>query len=125
MKKQRMKIRNYNILLVLLLLLMGTACSTTRNLPEGEVLYTGIKDIHINRNDQSPMGEKALAEVEAAISIAPNNSFSEVPRSVFPSRSDYGYTTVSNVMKKDSGNGSSRNWQPNRSCCRLSIRTLG
>ena len=48
---------------------------TTRNLPEGEVLYTGIKDIHINRNDQSPMGEKALAEVEAAISIAPNNSF--------------------------------------------------
>lgn len=75
MKKQRMKIRNYNILLVLLLLLMGTACSTTRNLPEGEVLYTGIKDIHINRNDQSPMGEKALAEVEAAISIAPNNSF--------------------------------------------------
>lgn len=75
MKKQRMKIRNYNILLVLLLLLMGTACSTTRNLPEGEVLYTGIKDIHINRNDQSPIGEKALAEVEAAISIAPNNSF--------------------------------------------------
>ena len=70
-----MKIRNYNILLVLLLLLMGTACSTTRNLPEGEVLYTGIKDIHINRNDQSPIGEKALAEVEAAISIAPNNSF--------------------------------------------------
>ena len=63
------------MLLVLLLLLMGTACSTTRNLPEGEVLYTGIKDIHINRNDQSPMGEKALAEVEAAISIAPNNSF--------------------------------------------------
>ena len=75
MKKQRMKIRNYNILLVLLLLLMGTACSTTRNLPEGEVLYTGIKDININRNDQSPMGEKALAEVEAAISIAPNSSF--------------------------------------------------
>ena len=54
MKKQRMKIRNYNILLVLLLLLMGTACSTTRNLPEGEVLYTGIKDIHINRNDRVP-----------------------------------------------------------------------
>ena len=42
---------------------------STRNLPEGEVLYTGIKDIHINRNDQSPMGEKALAEVDAAISI--------------------------------------------------------
>lgn len=75
MRTKRMKTRNSNILLALLLLLIATACSTTRNLPEGEVLYTGIKDININREDQSDMGEKALTEVEAAISIAPNNSF--------------------------------------------------
>ena len=62
---------------VCLLLLVGlmSACSTTKHLPEGEILYTGIKKIQLHNQDKSPAGVKTLEEVNAAISVAPNNSF--------------------------------------------------
>lgn len=49
-------------------------CSTTKNLPEGEVLYTGIKQITVTEKDKSPAGIAALEEVEAALEYAPNNA---------------------------------------------------
>ncbi len=67
------KIRNS--VYVLLILILASACSTTKHLPEGEYLYTGIKKIQIDNEDKSPTGVKALEEVTAAISVAPNNSF--------------------------------------------------
>ena len=60
------------------------SCSTTKHLPEGEVLYTGIKDINILNNDPSDNGKKTMEEVEAAISIAPNNSFFGSSKKRFP-----------------------------------------
>ena len=51
-----------------------TACSTTRNLPEGETLYTGIDRLEVVNEDETPEGEAALAEVEAALAYAPNNA---------------------------------------------------
>ena len=51
-----------------------TACSTTRNLPEGETLYTGIERFEVVNEDKTPEGEAALAEVEAALAYAPNNA---------------------------------------------------
>ena len=51
-----------------------TACSTTRNLPEGEILYTGIDRFEVVNEDKTPEGEAALAEVEAALAYAPNNA---------------------------------------------------
>ena len=51
-----------------------TACSTTRNLPEGEILYTGIDRFEVVNEDKTPEGEAALAEVEAALVYAPNNA---------------------------------------------------
>ena len=68
-----MKINNILGLLVVVTVIAG--CSTTKNLPEGETLYTGIKDIHVNEKDISENGEKTLEEVTAAVSVAPNNSF--------------------------------------------------
>lgn len=59
---------------IFLSLLGLSACSTTKNLPEGEVLYTGIKEITVTNEDERPAGEAALEEVEAALSYAPNNA---------------------------------------------------
>ena len=50
------------------------SCSTTRNLPEGEILYTGIDRLEVVNEDKTPEGETALAEVEAALAYAPNNA---------------------------------------------------
>lgn len=60
--------------MLLLLAIAGVACSTTKNLPEGEVLYTGIKDITVVDEDKSKAGQQALGEVEAALAYPPNNS---------------------------------------------------
>ena len=71
-----MKMRNKRtILYLLLMLLLASACSTTKHLPEGEILYTGIKEIKIDNEDKSPIGASTMEEVTAAISMAPNNSF--------------------------------------------------
>lgn len=59
---------------VLLFALLFAACSTTKNLPEGEVLYTGIKKIEVTHEDKTTAGENALAEVEAALGYPPNNA---------------------------------------------------
>ena len=40
-----MKACSYQFLIILAFLLLLAACSTTSHLPEGEILYTGVKDI--------------------------------------------------------------------------------
>ena len=49
--------------------LLTHSCSTTKNLPEGAVLYTGIKKIEVKNEDKTKPGEAALEEVEAALAI--------------------------------------------------------
>lgn len=58
--------------MALALLLAG--CSTTKNLPEGEILYTGIEKIEVTDEDMTKAGESALEEVEAALAYPPNNA---------------------------------------------------
>ena len=55
-------------------LLTLAACSTTKYLPEGEVLYTGQRSTIILNPAPSEDGETAIEEVLAAIATAPNNS---------------------------------------------------
>lgn len=52
-----------------------SACSTTSNLPEDEVLYTGIKKISYEDKKNTYAESVALTEIEAALAYAPNNSF--------------------------------------------------
>lgn len=61
-------------LYIILLATMMVGCSTTSNLPEGEVLYTGVKEIKYldDRNDDN--SATAKEEVEAALACAPNGS---------------------------------------------------
>lgn len=73
MNKERY-IYHIGSLLLSFLLAFLMSCSTTKNLPESEVLYTGIKKIEVENQDITPEGEEALSEVEAALSYPPNNA---------------------------------------------------
>lgn len=50
------------------------SCSSTSNLPEGEVLYTGLKEITYLDDSAYANAEAAKIEVEAALACAPNGS---------------------------------------------------
>ena len=57
--------------------LLLLSCSTTRNLPEGEVLYTGIKEIEFTdrkTNAATPIGDEAITEISATLDCPPNSA---------------------------------------------------
>ncbi len=59
------------------LLLLICSCSTTKHIPDGEQLYTGIKKIEIVGEKEyasTPVGEIAMEEIAAALSCPPNAS---------------------------------------------------
>ena len=60
---------------MILCALWVAGCSTTSNLPEGDILYTGIKRINVHDQQNTYAESVALTEVEAALAYAPNNSF--------------------------------------------------
>ena len=63
--------------LYILILLTLFSCSTTKLIEPGEQLYTGIKDIKIEGRKEyasTPIGQTAIAEIEAALAAAPNGS---------------------------------------------------
>ena len=68
-----MSLKN-NATIAILCLLLLASCSTTKNLPEGEVLYTGIDKLEVLNEDKTEAGVQALTEVEAALAYAPNNA---------------------------------------------------
>lgn len=67
-------------------ILLLASCSTTKHLPQGEVLYTGQKPMVVKNPYKTIVGETAMEEVEAALAKAPNNAFmgSSVYRTPFP-----------------------------------------
>lgn len=62
-------------LLTVLAAVLMNSCSTTSNLPDDEVLYTGMKKTTIHDKKNTYEESVALTEVEAALAYAPNNSF--------------------------------------------------
>lgn len=53
---------------------MFVACSTTSHLPEGEVLYTGIKKTKVHDKRGTSAEDLALTEVTSALAYKPNGS---------------------------------------------------
>ena len=60
-----------------LILLFSASCSTTKMLPPGEVLYTGIERIVVNdpTNQRHRGADEAMGKVEQALAYPPNNAF--------------------------------------------------
>ena len=66
-----------NIYIIALAAALLASCSTTRNLPEGETLYTGIKQmtfVDAKEHAATPIGEEAMNEIAAALDCPPNAS---------------------------------------------------
>lgn len=53
--------------------LMVSSCSTTRRIPDDEILYTGIKGIKIARSDSSAVPSEMASSIKSAVDVAPNN----------------------------------------------------
>jgi outer membrane protein assembly factor BamA len=51
-----------------------TACSTTKNLPAGEILYTGIAGMDITDKDSMKIDDELLNRIESAFACPPNNA---------------------------------------------------
>ena len=68
----RNKITTSLLLLASCLLLLS--CSMTKDIPEGDQLFTGLKTIQWEEAEQSDNLIETQAEVEAALATAPNGS---------------------------------------------------
>ena len=73
-KRREGGVSRLSVSVCVLLACLLSACSTTKNLPEGEILYTGIKRIEVENEDPSEAGENTMEEIEAALAYPPNNA---------------------------------------------------
>lgn len=81
----KMRKRRINkLLLTGLLLFIITGCSTTKHLPEDELLYIGTPTPKIVGYNEADNGEATLEEVQGALNVAPNNSFFGSPNLRIP-----------------------------------------
>ncbi|MDR1644653.1 MAG: BamA/TamA family outer membrane protein [Tannerellaceae bacterium] len=71
---QTLPIRYIRLALCLGAALSLLCCSTTRHLPEGETLYTGIRQTAVEGYHESGTARRALDEAEAALAYPPNNA---------------------------------------------------
>ena len=69
---------------VIALVLWSASCSTTSNLPEGEILYTGMKKTEVVDDDGTDGAADALDEVNAALKQKPNGSIFGSARLTWP-----------------------------------------
>lgn len=49
------------------------ACSTTKKIPDGEILYTGVKKFNINPTGEEKLPDAMVADLKEAINVKPNN----------------------------------------------------
>ncbi len=68
-------VRCLSVMSVILIVMAMSSCSVTSNLPEGEYLYAGIKNINYTDKKNTYEESVALTEVEGALAAAPNGSF--------------------------------------------------
>ena len=71
---RRRKMRRIDWLIGLAMLVGMFSCSVTKNLPDDEILYTGIDKVVVQEMDSTQAGEAALEEIRAALDYPPNNA---------------------------------------------------
>lgn len=72
------------ILLSLLAGLLAVSCSTTKRIPDGEMLYTGLKGIDVAPQTGESVPEGVETELKEAVSVAPNNAIFGSPSLRWP-----------------------------------------
>ena len=100
-------------LCVYMLALLVVSCSTTKQLPAGDVLYTGIYSIEVTDKDSVRVNDYILNKIESALSFPPNNALlgSSSVRTPIP----FGlWVYNANVNKKGAFNKWMMNWLASR-----------
>ncbi len=57
---------------LIVMLLLSAACSTTRRIPEGELLYNGMS-LKVNPTDKEKLPSAMLSDITDAVNVKPNN----------------------------------------------------
>ena len=101
--------RLFVIVLALAGMLIAVSCSTTKNLPTGEVLYTGIRSIDIIDSDSIDISDDLYDQIDEKLELPPNNAFlgSSYTRTPFPLGL---WVYQANVNKKSAINRFMMNW---------------
>lgn len=69
---RKIRIRLYPIVMAVFMALV-TACSTTRRIEEGELLYIGVKKVIIDHPEGHDLPSGLESEIKDAVNVAPNN----------------------------------------------------
>ena len=99
----------YMLLLPFMMVALIVSCSTTKNLPEGGILYTGIEKILYTDVDSVNVDDEVLNKIDAALAFPPNNALlgSSSARIPFPLGL---WVYNANVNKKGGINKWMMNW---------------
>lgn len=62
------------IIVLAIILAMFASCSTTKRLVDGETLYTGVKEMKIERYDGDKIEGSVKSQVKKSLSVPPNNA---------------------------------------------------
>ena len=65
-------------------IVMLASCSTTKRIPDGEMLYTGLKKIEVTPETGKKVPEAVGSELTKAVSVAPNNAIFGSPSLRWP-----------------------------------------
>lgn len=71
--KKRIKLLSLPVAVIVIAVATLCSCSTTRRIPDGEVLYTGVKKIDITTFEKEKSAPGLDAAVKNAVNVAPNN----------------------------------------------------
>ena len=70
-----MKTANSIIIATLAILaFMAASCSTTRRIPDDEILYTGVKKVEFAPADSSKLNPAIASQIKKAVAVPPNNN---------------------------------------------------
>ncbi len=71
---KKKKLRSWTLPMLTLMAMSFVSCSTTKNIPEDDQLYTGLTKIKYNNYEKNSHFSETMAEIEAALACAPNGS---------------------------------------------------
>ena len=74
-RSSKISLKTLPVTVLALLAALGllSACSTTKRIPDGEYLYTGVKKFTIKPTDHEKLPEGMVSDLKEAINVAPNN----------------------------------------------------
>ena len=71
--KARLRLLTVAVIAAIVAAVVMASCSTTRRIPDDEILYTGIKKVQIAPADSQKIAPAISSQIKSAVDVAPNN----------------------------------------------------